>query len=86
MLRSARASRKTLTDVVQQELRQAILSGAYQPGSQLPTEAEIGDPNRAALKREARKRAGAQNIVLQNESLLGFCRAPRADKYRANRD
>ena len=41
MLKSARAERKTLTDVAQQELRQAITSGTYRPGSQLPTEAEL---------------------------------------------
>ncbi len=42
MIRSARHSRKTLTDAVQEELRQAIFSGTYTPGSQLPTEAELG--------------------------------------------
>lgn len=41
MLRSARSERKTLTDVAQQELRQAITRGTYQPGSQLPTESEL---------------------------------------------
>lgn len=42
MIRSARPSRKTLTDAVQEEIRQAIMSGTYSPGSQLPTEAELG--------------------------------------------
>jgi GntR family transcriptional regulator len=41
MLRSARSERKTLTDIAQQELRQAITRGTYQPGSKLPTEAEL---------------------------------------------
>lgn len=41
MIRSARSERKTLTDVAQQELRQAITGGTYRPGSQLPTEAEL---------------------------------------------
>jgi DNA-binding GntR family transcriptional regulator len=41
MLKSAKSERKTLTDVAQQELRQAITSGTIQPGSQLPTEAEL---------------------------------------------
>jgi Transcriptional regulators len=41
MLKSARSERKTLTDVAQQELRQAITAGTFQPGSQLPTEAEL---------------------------------------------
>ena len=41
MLRSARSERKTLTEIAQQELRWAITSGTYQPGSKLPTEAEL---------------------------------------------
>ena len=41
MLRSAKAERKTLTEIAQQELRQAILNGTFRPGSQLPTEAEL---------------------------------------------
>lgn len=41
MLKSARSERKTLTDVAQQELRQAITRGIYRPGSQLPTEVEL---------------------------------------------
>src|SRR5215218_6453472 len=41
MLRSARSERKTLTQIAQQELRQAIIGGTFRPGSQLPTEAEL---------------------------------------------
>lgn len=41
MIRSARGERKTLTEVAEEELRQAIVTGTYQPGSQLPTEAEL---------------------------------------------
>lgn len=41
MLRSAKSERKTLTEISQQELRQAILGGTFRPGSQLPTEAEL---------------------------------------------
>lgn len=41
MLRSAKSERKTLTDIALEELRQAILGGTFQPGSQLPTEAEL---------------------------------------------
>ena len=41
MLRSAKIERKTLTDITQEELRQAILGGTFGPGSQLPTEAEL---------------------------------------------
>ena len=41
MLKSARAERKTLTKIAEQELRQAIARGTFRPGSQLPTEAEL---------------------------------------------
>src|SRR5215475_6532589 len=41
MLKSARVERKTLTEIAQQELRQAITGGTFRPGSQLPTEAEL---------------------------------------------
>jgi Transcriptional regulators len=41
MLKSARSERKTLTEVAQQELRQAITGGTFRPGTQLPTEAEL---------------------------------------------
>ena len=40
-MRSARGERKTLTEVAEEELRHAISGGTYQPGSQLPTEAEL---------------------------------------------
>lgn len=41
MLKSARAERKTLTEIAEQELRQAIARGTFRPGAQLPTEAEL---------------------------------------------
>ena len=41
MLKSAKAERKTLTEIAEQELRQAIARGTFRPGSQLPTEAEL---------------------------------------------
>jgi DNA-binding GntR family transcriptional regulator len=41
MIRPARSERKTLTEVAEEELRQAIAAGTYRPGSQLPTEAEL---------------------------------------------
>jgi GntR family transcriptional regulator len=41
MLKSAKAERKTLTEIALQELRQAIVGGTFRPGSQLPTEAEL---------------------------------------------
>jgi DNA-binding GntR family transcriptional regulator len=41
MLKSVKSARKTLTEIAQQELRQAITDGTFRPGSQLPTEAEL---------------------------------------------
>jgi len=41
MLKSARAEKKTLTEIAEQELRQAIARGTFRPGTQLPTEAEL---------------------------------------------
>jgi len=41
MLKSARSERKTLTEIAEQELRQAITSGTFRRGTQLPTEAEL---------------------------------------------
>src|SRR4026209_1555046 len=41
MLKSARSERKTLTEVAEQSLRQAITGGTFRPGSQLPTEAGL---------------------------------------------
>jgi DNA-binding GntR family transcriptional regulator len=41
MLKSARAERKTLTEIAELELRQAIARGTFRPGAQLPTEAEL---------------------------------------------
>lgn len=41
MLKSAKAERKTLTEIAQHELRQAITSGTFRPGTQLPTESEL---------------------------------------------
>ncbi|MCC7360074.1 MAG: GntR family transcriptional regulator [Anaerolineales bacterium] len=41
MFKIARTERKTLTEVTLESLRAAIAAGTYQPGSQLPTEAEL---------------------------------------------
>ena len=41
MLKSARAEKKTLTEIAEQELRQAITRGTFRRGTQLPTEAEL---------------------------------------------
>jgi GntR family transcriptional regulator len=42
-LRSARSRRTTLTEAAHQELHRAVIKGIYPPGSQLPTEAELGE-------------------------------------------
>ena len=41
MLKSARAERKTLTEIALSEIRQAITGGTFRPGSKMPTEAEL---------------------------------------------
>lgn len=41
MIRSARSNSKTLTESAQQEIRQAIITGTYRPGSQLPAESKL---------------------------------------------
>ena len=41
MLKISKAERKTLTEIAQNELRQAIVGGTFHPGGQLPTEAEL---------------------------------------------
>jgi DNA-binding GntR family transcriptional regulator len=41
MLKSAKSARKTLTEIAENELRQAITDGTFRPGSQIPTEAEL---------------------------------------------
>ena len=41
MLKSARIEKKTLTEIAEQELRQAIARGTFRPGAQLPTESEL---------------------------------------------
>jgi GntR family transcriptional regulator len=41
MMRSARSRGQTLTEAAQKELREAIASGTFRPGTQLPTEAEL---------------------------------------------
>jgi GntR family transcriptional regulator len=41
MLKSAKAAKKSLTEIAENELRQAITEGTFRPGAQLPTEAEL---------------------------------------------
>ncbi|MGQ0603653.1 MAG: GntR family transcriptional regulator [Anaerolineales bacterium] len=65
MIRSARTESKTLTEAAQHELRLAIAQGTYRPGSQLPTEAELGEllgVSRTVVREALR--------VLQEEGLI----------------
>ena len=76
MIRSARSSRKTLTDAVEQELRQAIFSGAYTPGSQLPTEAELGEMLGASrtVVREALRVLEEDGLIFRRHGVGTFVR------------
>jgi GntR family transcriptional regulator len=76
MIRSARSSRKTLTDAVQEELRQAIFSGAYSPGSQLPTEAELGEMLGASrtVVREALRILEDDGLIFRRHGVGTFVR------------
>lgn len=65
MIRSARIESKTLTEAAQKTLRLAIAQGTYRPGSQLPTEAELGEQlgvSRTVVREALR--------VLQDEGLI----------------
>jgi GntR family transcriptional regulator len=76
MIRSARASRKTLTDAVHEELRDAILRGAYRPGSQLPTEAELGNMLGASrtVVREALRILEDDGLIFRRHGVGTFVR------------
>ncbi|MBP7693691.1 MAG: GntR family transcriptional regulator, partial [Anaerolineales bacterium] len=65
MLRPARTNSSTLTEAAQNELRLAITQGTYHPGSQLPTEAELG-----ALLGVSRTVVREALRVLQDEGLI----------------
>ena len=65
MIRAARIESKTLTEAAQQTLRLAIAQGVYRPGSQLPTEAELGEQlgvSRTVVREALR--------ILQDEGLI----------------
>lgn len=76
LIRSARSSRKTLTDAVQEELRNAIFSGTYTPGSQLPTEAELGEMLGASrtVVREALRVLEEDGLIFRRHGVGTFVR------------
>jgi GntR family transcriptional regulator len=75
-MKPAHSSRKTLTDAVQEELRQAILNGSYQPGSQLPTEAELGQMLGASrtVVREALRILEEDGLIFRRHGVGTFVR------------
>lgn len=76
MLKSARIERKTLTDVALEELRQAITTGNFQPGSQLPTEAELCDTLGVSrtVVREALRVLDDEGLVVRRHGIGTFVR------------
>lgn len=76
MIRPARTYRKTLTDVVQQEIRQQIFNGSYAPGSQLPTEAELGQMLGASrtVVREALRILQEDGLIFRRHGVGTFVR------------
>jgi DNA-binding GntR family transcriptional regulator len=76
MIRSVRPSHKTLTDAVQEEIRQAIISGTYSPGSQLPTEAELGQLLGASrtVVREALRILEEDGLIFRRHGVGTFVR------------
>ena len=76
MIRPARVERKTLTEVAQRELRQAIVRGAYQPGSQLPTEAELVEMLGVSrtVVREALRALEEDGLIMRRHGVGTFVR------------
>lgn len=76
IIRSARASRITLTDAAEAEIRQAILEGRYRPGSRLPTEAELGKMLGASrtVVREALRILEQDGLILRRHGVGTFVR------------
>jgi GntR family transcriptional regulator len=76
MLKSAKVERKTLTDAAQQELRLAITNGTYQPGSQLPTEAELCEMLGVSrtVVREALRSLEDEGLVVRRHGVGTFVR------------
>lgn len=77
MMRSVRFSHKTLTDAVQEEIRGAIISGRYTPGSQLPTEAQLGEMLGASrtVVREALRVLEEDGLIARRHGVGTFVRS-----------
>lgn len=76
MMRSARGERKTLTEVAEEELRQAIAAGTYLPGSQLPTEAELTEMLGVSrtVVREALRGLEEDGLIMRRHGVGTFVR------------
>ena len=76
MLRSAKSERKTLTEIAEHELRQAIVNGSFQPGSQLPTEAELCEALAVSrtVVREALRVLEDEGLVMRRHGIGTFVR------------
>ena len=76
MLKSARTEKKTLTDIAEQELRQAIAQGTFRPGTKLPTEAELCQMLGVSrtVVREALRVLGEDGLVARRHGVGTFVR------------
>lgn len=76
MIRPARGERKTLTEVAEEELRQAIVAGTYRPGSQLPTEAELTEMLGVSrtVVREALRGLEEDGLIMRRHGVGTFVR------------
>jgi GntR family transcriptional regulator len=74
MLKAVSSKSRTLTDLTEQELRKAILTGEFQPGSQLPTEAELIDMLKVSRTtvREALRSLENEGLVLRRHGVGTF--------------
>jgi DNA-binding GntR family transcriptional regulator len=76
MLRPAKSERKTLTEIAEQELRQAIVNGSFRPGTQLPTEAELCEALGVSrtVVREALRVLEDEGLVMRRHGIGTFVR------------
>lgn len=74
MLKQVRHKGRTLTEVTEEELRKAILSGKFKPGSRLPSEAELIDMLRVSRTtvREALRSLEEGGLILRRHGVGTF--------------